>query len=212
MTWYPAFVRVIDWSTGGTGRLFEEEKAAPGEEVVGAGEEIENDIKSLREALAREKEKAQRYLANWQRAEADFRNYKRREEEEKKDLIKMANSALVCDILPVLDAFDRAFKGVSPDDEKWGWIEGFRQIQRMLLDVLGKHGLSEVKCVGEVFDPQVHEAVAQGEGEEGLVVEEVRKGYWLRDRLLRAPQVVVGKGNGTARQQGENSEREQERS
>ncbi len=186
--------------------MFAEEEALSGQEVAGADEEVENDIEALREALAREKEKAERYLANWQRAEADFRNYKRREEEEKKEFVKMANSALVCDILPVLDAFDRAFKGVAPDDEKWGWIEGFRQIQRMLLDVLGKHGLSEVKCVGEVFNPQVHEAVAQGDGEEGLVVEEVRKGYWLKDRLLRAPQVVVGKGNGGAAQtQGENS-------
>ncbi len=187
--------------------MFEEEKALSGEKLAGAGQEIENDIESLREALAREREKAERYLANWQRAEADFRNYKRREEEEKKELIKMANSALVCDILPVLDAFDRAFKGVAPDDEKRGWIEGFRQIQHMLLDVLGKHGLSEVRCVGKVFDPQVHEAVAQGDGEEGLVLEEVRKGYWLKDRLLRAPQVVVGKGNGAAQQQGEGEEK-----
>lgn len=187
--------------------MFEEEKALSGEKLAGAGQEIENDIESFREALAREREKAERYLANWQRAEADFRNYKRREEEEKKELIKMANSALVCDILPVLDAFDRAFKGVAPDDEKRGWIEGFRQIQRMLLDVLGKHGLSEVRCVGKVFDPQVHEAVAQGDGEEGLVLEEVRKGYWLKDKLLRAPQVVVGKGNGAAQQQGEGEEK-----
>lgn len=185
--------------------MFEEEKAVSDEGVVGAGEDIEQDVGLLREALAREKEKARRYLINWQRTEADFRNYKRREEEEKKELLKMASSALVCDILPVLDAFDRAFKGVDPDDEKWSWIEGFRQIQHMLLDVLGKHGLSEVKCVGEVFDPQLHEAVAQSDGEEGLVVEEVRKGYWLKDRLLRAPQVVVGKGNGAVGQQSENS-------
>lgn len=191
--------------------MSDEEKAVHGEEVTGGGEEIEGDVEALREALAKEREKAQRYLANWQRAEADFRNYKRREEEEKKELIKMANSALVCDILPVLDAFDRAFKGVSPDEEKLGWIEGFRQIQRMLLDVLGKHGLSEVKCVGEVFDPHVHEAVAQGEGNEGLVLEEVRKGYWLRDRLLRAPQVVVGRGSGgTGEQQVDNSEKKEE--
>jgi len=185
--------------------LFEQEKVIPGDEACGE-DEVADTIESLREALAREKEKAERYLANWQRAEADFRNYKRREEEEKKELVKMANSALVCDILPVLDAFDRAFRGVEPDDEKLSWIEGFRQIQHMLLGVLGKHGLSEVKCVGEVFDPQVHEAVAQGNGAEGLVIEEVRKGYWLKDKLLRAPQVVVGKGNGGA-EQGERSEK-----
>lgn len=176
-------------------KLLEEEKVTSGGEVSEAGGEIEEDVESLRQALIAERERAERFLANWQRTEADFRNYKRREEEEKKELIKMANSQLVCDILPVLDAFDRAFKGVSPDDEKQSWLEGFRQIQHMLMDVLGKYGLSEVKCVGEVFDPRIHEAVARGDGVEGQVIEEVRKGYWFKDKLLRAPQVVVGRSN-----------------
>lgn len=174
--------------------MFEEDRIVSEGEVSEVSEEAEDDIESLRQALAQIKKQAERYLANWQRAEADFRNYKRREEEEKSEFVKMANSALVCDILPVLDAFDRAFKGVPADDGRWSWIEGFKHVQRMLLDVLSKHGLSEVKCTGEVFDPRIHEAVARREGREGLVIEEVRKGYWLNDKLLRAPQVVVGKG------------------
>ena len=163
-----------------------------------APEVVEQDIESLKEELAREKEKADRYLANWQRAEADFRNYKMREEQEKKDIINRANSTLVCDLLPVLDAFDRAFGGVTSTGKGLSWINGFRQIQRMLLDILSKHGLTEIKCVGETFDPSIHEAVAQGEGKEGIVIDEVRKGYKLKDRLLRAPQVVVGAGSETA--------------
>jgi molecular chaperone GrpE len=160
----------------------------------GAPELVEDDTESSKESLAQEKEKAERYLANWQRAEADFRNYKTREEQGKKDLIDWANSALLCDILPVLDAFDRAFDGVAPTDKELGWITGFRQIQKMLLDVLSKHGVSEMKCVGETFDPSLHEAVVQQDGMEGVILDEVRKGYKLKDRLLRAPQVVVGKG------------------
>ena len=160
-----------------------------------ASELAEGDIESLKEALVQEKEKAERYLDNWQRTEADFRNYKAREEKEKKDLIDWANSTLVCDILPVLDAFDRAFEGVAPTDKELSWITGFRQIQKMLLDVLNKHGLDEMKCVGETFDPSFHEAVVQQEGTEGVILDEVRKGYTLRDKLLRAPQVVVGKGS-----------------
>jgi molecular chaperone GrpE len=171
--------------------LTEEGKEASESE---APELVEDDTESLRESLAQEKEKAERYLANWQRAEADFRNYKAREEKGKKDLIDWANSALLCDILPVLDAFDRAFDGVAPAGKGLSWITGFRQIQKMLLDVLSKHGVSEMKCVGETFDPSLHEAVVQQEGAEGVILDEIRKGYTLKDRLLRAPQVVVGKG------------------
>ena len=156
---------------------------------------VEDDAEPLKESLAQEKEKAERNLANWQRAEADFRNYKAREEQGKKDLIDWANSALVCDILPVLDAFDRAFGGVAPTGKELGWITGFRQIQKMLLDVLSKHGLAEMKCVGETFDPSLHEAVVQQDGMEGVILDEVRKGYKLKDKLLRAPQVAVGKGD-----------------
>jgi molecular chaperone GrpE len=161
-----------------------------------ASELAEGDIESLKEALVQEKEKAERYLDNWQRTEADFRNYKAREEKEKKDLIDWANSTLVCDILPVLDAFDRAFEGVAPTDKELSWITGFRQIQKMLLDVLSKHGLDEMKCVGETFDPSFHEAVVQQEGTEGVILDEVRKGYTLKDKVLRAPQVAVGKDSG----------------
>ena len=171
--------------------MVEEDKAVSESE---ASEPTGDDIESLKEALVQEKEKAERYLDNWQRTEADFRNYKAREEKEKKELIDWANSTLVCDILPVLDAFNRAFEGVTPTDEELSWITGFRQIQKMLLDVLGKHGLDEMKCVGETFDPNFHEAIVQQEGAEDVILDEVRKGYKLKDKLLRAPQVVVGKG------------------
>ena len=153
-----------------------------------------HDTESLAQLLAQEKEKAERYLANWQRAEADFRNYKTREEQGKKDLVNWANSTLVCDILPVLDSFGRAFEGDTPAGKGLSWITGFKQIQKMLLDVLGKHGLTEMKCVGETFDPSLHEAVVQRDGAEGLILDEVRKGYKMKDRLIRAPQVVVGTG------------------
>jgi molecular chaperone GrpE len=168
------------------------------------------DAESLAQLLAEEKDKAEKYLANWQRSEADFRNFKTREEQEKKDLIHWANSTLVCDILPVLDAFDRAFEGVPPDDNNLSWINGFRQIQKMLLDVLSKHGVTELKCVGEMFDPSRHEAVIQQDGDEGLVLGEIRKGYMMKDKLIRAPQVSVGKGGQTPnpesdKEPGENS-------
>jgi len=169
--------------------LVEEERAASESEVP---ELAEDDVESLKEALTKEKEKAEKYLANWQMAEADFRNYKTREEQEKQELINWANSTLICDLLPVLDAFDRAFEGVVPEGEGLNWITGFRQIQKMLLDILNKHGLDEMKCVGDKFDPTFHEAIARQKGDEGVILDEVRKGYTLKDKVLRAPQVVVG--------------------
>jgi molecular chaperone GrpE len=192
--------------------LVEEDRAASESEVP---ELAEDDVESLKEALAKEKEKAEKYLANWQMAEADFRNYKTREEQEKQELINWANSTLICDLLPVLDAFDRAFEGVVPEGEGLSWITGFKQIQKMLLDVLDKHGLAEMKCVGETFDPSFHEAVAQWEGAEGVILDEVRRGYKLKEKLLRAPQVVVGKGGESsateaAKQDEEDSARETE--
>ena len=167
-----------------------------------------HDTESLAQLLVQEKEKVERYLANWQRAEADFRNYKAREEQGKKDVVNWANSTLICDVLPVLDAFDRAFEGVSPAGKGLSWITGFKQIQKMLLDVLGKHGLSEIKCVGETFDPSLHEAVVQRDGAEGLILDEVRKGYTMKDRLIRAPQVVVGKGGETSNSEADKAARE----
>ena len=192
--------------------MAEEDRVVSESEVPG---QAEGDIGSLEQVLAQEKEKAEKYLANWQRAEADFRNYKTRGEQEKKELINWANSTLVCDILPVLDAFDRAFEVAAPAGEDLNWITGFRQIQKMFFDILTKHGLAEMKCVGETFDPNLHEAVAQQDGVEGVVLDEVRRGYKLKDKLLRAPQVVVGKGgessvSETAKQDEEDSAKETE--
>jgi len=175
--------------------LATEEKKTLENSVSGTGE-VKGEA-PLEKLLEQEKEKAERYLANWQRTEADFRNYKSREEQEKKDLVNFANSTLITDILPVLDAFDRAFQASTPKGHNVSWLTGFKQIQKMLQDVLAKYGVKEVNCVGEVFDPSRHEAVAQQPGTEGVIIAEVRKGYTLKDKLVRAPQVVVGKGDAT---------------
>jgi len=63
---------------------------------------------------------------------------------------------------------------------------------------LSKHGVAEMRCVGEKFAPTFHEAIAQQEGAEGVILDEVRKGYTLKDKVLRAPQVVVGSGGGAS--------------
>ena len=155
---------------------------------------VEEDVESLRKALEGEKAKAEKYLANWQRAEADFSNYKKRGEQEREEAFKFANAVLILNLLPVLDDFERAFDSLSERLAELTWVDGIRLIYRKLRATMEAQGLSEIKAVGEVFDPAVHEAVTQAEGEEGKVIEELQRGYRLGDRVIRPALVVVGKG------------------
>ncbi len=129
------------------------------------------EIKELRQALTEEKEKAEKYLANWQRAQADFVNYKRRAEQEKDELGKYANSALILKLLPFLDDLERALASAPPELAEVNWVSGIRLIERKLLTSLESQGVSIIKALGEPFDPRFHEAIRQDTGEEGIVIE-----------------------------------------
>jgi len=155
----------------------------------------DSDIEALNRMVEEEKEKASNYLANWQRAEADFSNYKKRLEQEKNETTSYANWALILNLLPVLDDLDRAIDAAPSEITDNAWFEGIKLIQKKLWTVLKSNGISEIEALGKPFDPNVHEAVAHLEGEEGIVVNEIQKGYKLKDRLLRPSLVGVGKGN-----------------
>ena len=163
---------------------------------------VVEDIESLKKALEEEKAKAERYLRNWQRAEVDFQNYKKRLEQEKEEESKFANRMLILKLLPILDDFDRAFGTLSLRLAGLSWVDGIRIIYRKLQAILETEGISEIKALGEKFDPACHEAVMQAEGEEGKVIEEVQKGYKLHDRVIRPALVVVGKGEEPVKEQG----------
>ena len=152
------------------------------------------EIKELRQALTEEKEKAEKYLSNWQRAQADFVNYKRRAEQEKDELGKYANSALILKLLPFLDDLERALASAPPELAEVSWVDGIRLIERKFLTGLESQGVSIIKALGEPFDPRLHEAIRQDTGEEGIVIEEMQRGYKLNDRVLRPSRVVVGNG------------------
>ncbi|MFQ6122865.1 MAG: nucleotide exchange factor GrpE [Dehalococcoidales bacterium] len=152
------------------------------------------DIESLKQALAEEKKKAESYLANWQRTQADFINYKRRNEQEREDFNKFANANLMLSLLPVLDDLERAFAHVPPRLAKLTWVDGIRLIERKLRTSLEAQGLTQIKALWEPFDPNLHEAVRQDKGKEGIVIEEIRKGYKFHDRVIRPSMVVVGNG------------------
>jgi len=168
----------------------------PEEQNMGIESEVTEieDVEALKQALSEEKEKADNYLANWQRAQADFINYKRRSEQEKEEITKFANSVLILSLLPILDDLELALNSVQPEMAEPGWLEGVKLIERKLRAGLEAQGLSPIKALGEKFDPHLHEAVRQGKGKEGIVTEEVQKGYKFHDRVIRASRVVVGNG------------------
>ena len=174
----------------------EEEQTTKAEPEAAEKEEIteSEDIETLKQALADQKAQAETNLAGWQRAQADFENYRKRGEQEKEEISKFANSVLMLSLLPILDDLERAFVSVPHNLAKLSWVDGMRLIERKLQASLESQGLSLIKAVGEPFDPNLHEAAMQGKGKEGIVIEELQKGYKFRDRVIRPSMVVVGDG------------------
>ena len=137
-------------------------------------------------------ERAERLLANWQRAQADLSNYRSQVERERSELAIVARASLAADLLAVLDDLERAMYVVSPELRSLTWVDGIWLILRKLEAILKAHGLEEVVAQDQPFDPLVHQAIAQVEGEEGVVVSVVQKGYTLQKRLIRPAMVTVG--------------------
>jgi molecular chaperone GrpE len=138
---------------------------------------------------------AQRYMDNWRRAEADFENYKKRVELDRAESARFASTAVILNILPVLDDLDRAFKSLPEKLAHLTWTDGIRLIHRKLQATLEAQGVTEIKTTGENFDPSVHEAVGQTTGEDGKIIEEAQRGYKLHGRVIRPAFVIVGNGS-----------------
>ncbi len=170
----------------------EEEQSTEIEAEIGEAE----DIEALKKALAEEKTRAESYLVNWQRTQADFINYKRRIEQDRQETGKFANSVLILSLLPVLDDLERALDSVPPRLRKLAWVDGIQLIWRKLRENLKAQGLTPIAAEGEPFDPNLHEAAMSSKGREGIVVRELQKGYKLHDKVLRVAVVAVGSGEG----------------
>ena len=147
------------------------------------------------------KARAEKANENWERlvrTTADFDNFKKRATREKQDAIRYANEGLLEKLVPVLDNFDAALSAAqtSPATGAQSLQTGVAMIFQQLKKALTESGLEEVDASGQTFDPNLHEAVSQQESAdvpEGAVLQQLRKGYKLRDRLLRPATVVVAK-------------------
>jgi molecular chaperone GrpE len=149
-------------------------------------------------ALARTREQAEDNLRNWQRAAADFSNYKRRTDEDRRVADQFANAVLLTRVLAVLDDFDRALASV-PEDVHEGWLDGIRLVERKLRGLLEAEGVTPIEAIGQPFDPNIHEAVVHQDttdAPDNTVIGEVQRGYLLHGRVLRPSLVQVANNPG----------------
>ncbi len=171
------------------------EKDIGTEETVSRKEqEEEPESKMLEIKEAEVKELNEKIL----RIHADFDNYRKRAQREKEEWVKYSSLDLINKMLPIIDNLERAVESLEQQDETIKKIfAGIEMIYRQLMEVLGEEGLLKIESLGKVFDPQFHEAMMQVEAEEGQedneIVEELRKGYCFKDRVVRPTMVKVAK-------------------
>lgn len=148
----------------------------------------------LKKKLEEYKKKSEEYLAGWQRARADFLNYKKEEMERIGEILKYANENFILKILPILDNFEKATKEIPEDRKSDKFLEGLLQIKNQLGDFLKNQGVEEIKTVGEKFDPNFHEVIEEIEvkdKESGIIITEAQKGYKLQGKVIRPAKVKI---------------------
>ncbi|MBI2039107.1 MAG: nucleotide exchange factor GrpE [Candidatus Niyogibacteria bacterium] len=144
-------------------------------------------LKKAKHELSECRKKAEEYLDGWQRAKADFINRRKDEEKEREAMAKFANEKLVKDVLNILDSLEMAARAGD---------SGVANIHRQLAQILKGYGVEELSAVGAAFNPAEHEAMleeaVEDESKDGMVLEELQKGYRMRDKVIRAAKVKVG--------------------
>jgi molecular chaperone GrpE len=131
------------------------------------------------------------------RSQADFENYKKRAAREKEDAIKYANSSLLEKLIAIVDNFELGLEAARAEGEKSPVFSGMNMVLKQLMDFLADSGLQPIDAAGKKFDPNLHEAIAHEPSDkvpEGTVIRQMRRGYKLKDRLLRPSSVVVSSG------------------
>lgn len=164
------------------------------EDLSAEAVEEQLDVQQLRSELAEQKTKAEDYFNRLVRLQADFENYRKRTQREKEEYFKYASASLCEQLLPVIDNFHLAL--AARDEDPSNVVKGVEMIYRQLEEILQREGLTPIETVGQEFDPAKHEAVMQEETQEhpeNMVIAELRRGYYLKDRLLRPAMVKVAK-------------------
>jgi len=162
-------------------------------------------VETLKDALEGKEKELSALQDKYLRLYAEFENFKKVVAKEQAELLRYGHERLITEILPVIDNLERAIThskefigGLNPEGMEvvQGLISGVEMTLKMILDVLGRFGVKEIKALGEPFDPSRHHAVSQTESEEhdpNTVIEVLSKGYLLNDRVIRPSMVVVSK-------------------
>jgi molecular chaperone GrpE len=167
------------------------------DDSVVAEEALADTVKNLRTKLKECEKERKEYLDGWQRAKADLVNARKRDEEERKEFIKLSNERLIEELIPALESFGMAFA----NKEAWekvdkNWRMGVEYIYSQLKKALEENGLAEINPVGKKFDPSRDEASeyvpVDDEKQDHIVISVVQKGYTLNGKVLRPPKVKVG--------------------
>lgn len=163
------------------------------EEIEAKNSSTVSDKESLEERLKKCEAERNEYLAGWQRAKADFINYKKDELKRLEEVARYGNEKLIEEMISILDSFDL---GIAAMEKNGPVDKGIYIIRTQIEDLLKKYGLSRIQVkIGELFDPAVAEVITEEESEmpAGTVIEEIEAGYKLYDRVIRPARVKVSK-------------------
>ncbi|KKP98852.1 MAG: Protein GrpE [Parcubacteria group bacterium GW2011_GWD2_38_12] len=156
---------------------------------------MEDQQNNLEKELIECKQKAEEYLLGWQRERADFVNYKRDETKIQEESRFYMKSKIIYEFLAILDNFDMALNHMPEDLKDNNWVKGVSHIRQQLEMILRGEGAEEIKCIGDKFDPTLHESLEDIESDEesGIILEELQKGYKLDGRVIRPSKVKISK-------------------
>jgi len=160
-------------------------------------EKLKEDSKDPKDPLEEALEQANHWKDIAARNQAELDNYRKRMARDKTDAIKFANAGLLCELLPVIDSFQMGLDAAKSEDSESIITKGMEMVQKQLDEFFITQGATEISAIGQAFDPNLHEAISQEESDEipeGNIISQIRKGYQLHDRLLRAANVIVSKG------------------
>jgi molecular chaperone GrpE len=155
-------------------------------------EEFEAKVKELEENLEAEQDKVKEYLNRLKYLQADFENYRKRVEKEVQEAVQRSNERLVACLIEIIDDLESAISAGETTENKDALLEGIKMVHKNLDRLLEKEGLERLECVGQVFNPNMHEVLAKipkKDLKSGTIIEEARKGFMFKGKVLR-PSIV----------------------
>ncbi len=170
----------------------ETQAEALAEENLESGEQANMEIEALEKRLEEAEAKAAEHLDGWQRAQAEFINYRNRVQRDQETMKSVMKGDIIKKFLPVLDDLDRALQ--NRPEEAGSWMDGIELIHKKLQSILESEGMTLIKAEGQLFDPNFHEAISHEPSESvesGHVIAVVQNGYMLGERVIRPAMVRV---------------------